>query len=104
MRSLFFAVAVAAGLFAAESQAQGTPNAAAPGVNTTGATAPGSSAQATRSRTEQDAMSTRIRKNRPAKRTYAREESRRQLTAEYNRRARVFGRASADRWLATQRP
>lgn len=99
MRSLFFAVTVAAGLFAAESQAQGMPNAAAPSVN-----APGANAQATRVRPEQDAMSARIRKNRPAKRTYAREESRRQLTAEYNRRARVFGRASADRWLATQRP
>lgn len=99
MRSLFFAVAVAAGLFAAESQAQGMPTATAPSVNT-----PSANTQATRVRPEQDAMSTRIRKNRPAKRTYAREESRRQLTAEYNRRARVFGRASADRWLATQRP
>ena len=66
MRSLFFAVAVAAGLFAAESQAQGMPNAAAPSVN-----APGANAQATRVRPEQDAMSARIRKNRPAKRTYS---------------------------------
>ncbi|MGO4449423.1 hypothetical protein AB4Y96_10880 [Phyllobacterium sp. TAF24] len=95
MRSLFFAVAMVAGLMAADSQAQETPV-----VNTV---APDASSQTLPRVSNQDAASARLRKNRPAKRSYAREESRRQLTAEYNRRARVFGRASADRWLAIQR-
>lgn len=95
MRILFFAVAVAAGLMAAESQAQETP-----AVNPV---APNANSQTVPQASGQDAMSARLKKNRPARRTYAREDSRRQLTAEYNRRARVFGRASADRWLAIQR-
>ncbi|MBA8876637.1 hypothetical protein [Phyllobacterium myrsinacearum] len=95
MRSLFFAAALAVGFVAADSHAQEMPV-----VDTT---APSVNSQTVRRAPEQDAMSARVRKNRPARRTYAREDSRRQLTAEYNRRARVFGRASADRWLAIQR-
>jgi hypothetical protein len=95
MRSLFFAAALAAGFVAADSHAQEVPV-----VDTT---TPSTNAQTVRPAPDQDAMSARVRKNRPARRTYAREDSRRQLTAEYNRRARVFGRASADRWLAIQR-
>ncbi|QND52440.1 hypothetical protein HB779_11400 [Phyllobacterium sp. 628] len=92
MRSLFLVALVAVGLIATDSHAQQAPS--------VGAATPNANTQTAPRQPDQDA---RLRRNRPPRKAYARGENRIQLTAEYNRRARVFGRASADRWLATQR-